>query len=172
MHRFFSMVVLLSAAACGHTGSVSEPLGDTTHASPARAQPGKAPFVGHWFHGLTNGESYLIHFFPAGIVGFQHVGPELPISRSYGRWSVSDGALVLAMHDDVADRPFPLATHLIASVDVQAQTLTLAAGTDRTIWKAQDTYGASRPGWEERAAKGEKDWAYLVERSERAEGRP
>lgn len=170
MHRFFWMLVL-SAAACGHIGDTSEPPGHK-HASPVSPQSGKAPFVGHWSHDLTNGESYLIHFFPSGIVGFQHVGPELPISRSYGRWSVSNGALVLAMHDDLPDRPFPLPTQLVASIDPQAQTLTLATGTGHTMWKAYDTYGASRAGWEDRAAKSERDWAYLVERSERANGRP
>lgn len=168
MHRLLGMIVL-SVAACGHAGNAAAPPGNTQHASSAPAPSRQAPFVGHWSHDLTNGESYRIHFFPSGIVGFQHVGPELPISRSYGRWSVSNGMLVLALHDDVQSHPFPLAAQLAASVDARALTLTLAAGADRTVWNAHDTYGASRPGWEDRAAKDEQDWTSLVER---AEGRP
>lgn len=66
-------------------------------------------------------------------MGFQHVGPKLPISRAYGRWFLRDGKLAL----DV--------------VNVEPDGATMPS-VDLARWtKHADV------------APAERDWTYLVE---------
>lgn len=162
MHRLV-WILVVSAVACGHTGSSSDP--PATQIAKAYAPPG-LPFVGHWTRDVGNGELHLLHFYPSGIVAFQHATAKFPISRSYGRWSLEDGVIVIGvMHSEPDDNRFPLATRMVFAAD--AGTLTLTAGADRSTWIAHDTYGTSREGWQQRAAHGEASWTGMVERAER-----
>src|SRR5690242_3097480 len=65
-----------------------------THSSPTIEHPHGA---GTWQRAVGHGESQRLTLFPSGIVVFQRLGPELPISRSLGRWSIVDGELALSL---------------------------------------------------------------------------
>jgi hypothetical protein len=97
------------------------------------SQPHTTTTPGVWTRDLANGESQRLLLFDSGIMGFQHVGPKLPISRAYGRWSLRDGKLEL---DIVGDEPD----------GVTMPPIDLARWTKRN-----------------EPALGERDWTYLVE---------
>lgn len=96
--------------------------------------PHSTTTAGLWARDLPDGEQQRLHLFESGIMGFQHVGPKLPISRAYGRWSLRDGHLALdvkAVEPDGATMP----------------------RIDLTRWaKSND------------APTSERDWTFLVER--------
>jgi hypothetical protein len=120
--------------------------------------------AGSWERELPNGEHHRLTLFSSGIMAFQHGDAKLPVSRSYGRWAHARGALSLTI---VASEPdgthFPYAATLATTIT--ASTLTLAHDGERSQWTAvRDPYGTG-DGTAERAAKDERDWTYLVERT-------
>ena len=98
--------------------------------------PRTDPYVGVWTRAVGNRESQRLLLFDSGIMGFQHVGPKLPISRAYGRWFVRDGKLAV----DV--------------VGIEPDGVTMPA-VDLASWTKLDE-----------PARGERDWTYLVERTD------
>ena len=107
-----------------------------------------APYVpvGVWTRDLGHGESQRILLFDSGVMGFQHVGAKLPISRAYGHWSRDRGGVRL----DV--------------VGVEPPGTTAPETIDLTRWtKLADPYGTS-PGARDREITDERSWTYLVER--------
>ena len=118
MNRTLVLALVLPASACVRTDNACKPP-PSSPALTARDESQVRPFAltGSWRRELENEERYLFHFFASGIVGFQHVGPKLPIASSFGRWSMTGRVLELTMHDDRPEVPFPLATRFIAAVD-------------------------------------------------------
>jgi hypothetical protein len=97
-----------------------------------------------WTRDLGNGESQRLLLFESGVMGFQHVGAELPISRAYGHWSRDQGGVRLYF------------------VGVEPAGTTAPETIDLTRWaKVADPYGTS-PGARERATTDERSWTYLV----------
>ena len=109
------------------------------------AHPPAVP-VNVWTRDIGNGETQRLLLFDSGVMGFQHVGEKLPISRAYGHWSRDRGGVRL----DVVGVEPPGTT--------APETIDLARWT-----KLADPYGTS-PGARERAITDERGWTYLVER--------
>lgn len=118
-----SLVLALFVVGCAHSSSQHVP-------------------VTVWTHTLGNGEHERLLLFDSGVMGYQHVGPTLPISRAYGHWKRDAGGLQL---DVVGVQP-----------DGATPPIDLAAWT-----RVADPYGTS-PGAFERATHDERGWSYLV----------
>jgi len=107
--------------------------------------------AGTWTHPLPNGEQQRLMLFDSGVMGYQHVGSELPISLAYGRWSSVDGKLAF---DIVGIEP-----------EVAPPTLPDRLATLRAQWqRVADPYGTT-PGARDREATDERNWTYRVSRT-------
>jgi hypothetical protein len=118
-----SLVFALVVVGCAHSSSEHVPVTVLAHA-------------------LGNGEQERLLLFDSGVMGYQHVGPKLPISRAYGHWTRDTGGLRLDVVGVEPDGATP-------RIDVTAWT------------PVADPYGTS-PGAFERATNDERGWSYLV----------
>ncbi len=125
----------------------------------------KAALVGQWSFNLSNGDTYHLSLFESGVMGFQHVGPKLPISRAFGTWSVDQSKLRFSIAGHEPDEiPFPLP--LALSVGPGARDAQIVLGSEQATWQAATAPYGKEPGASARHARDERDWTHLVERAE------
>ena len=93
---------------------------------------------------VGNGEAERLLLFDSGVMGFQHVGAKLPISRAYGHWTREQN--IVRLNVIGGEPPGHTAPD---TIDVSGWT------------KLAEPYGTA-PGARDRAASDERSWTYLV----------
>ncbi len=103
-----SLLALCLLASCGgadHTSTAPIGNAQATPAAPLAA----GDLVGVWERDVGAGEKQRLRLFRSGVLGFQHAGPDLPLSRSVGTWTLHESWLGLKIEGTEPDSEvFPL----------------------------------------------------------------
>lgn len=165
-----ALCILAWVTGCsGADRATTTPIGNTQAAS--EAPPASADLVGVWMRSVGAGETQYLRLFRSGVLGFQHVGRDLPISRSVGTWTLSESWLGLKIEGDEPNTEvFPLPWLLevtLAGDRLRLHADTKAAAATTTWTRVAEPYG-STSGVEQRAASDEQSWTELLKRAESA----
>jgi hypothetical protein len=157
---FAPFVVFVLLSAC----STAKAPPESNEAVSVKPRVSAGLLVGKWIRTLPNGNAYHLSLFESGVMAFQHVGPKLPISNAFGRWSLQGARLSLSVvgREPAESSEFPLPQETL----VQAlSSKEIRLGSDE-LWRAAEAPFGEEPGVRARRERAEQHWAQMIERAD------